>query len=370
MDTEKQFPNVTIVYLLWDEEPKRYLSDAIAGVMAQTYPKSSLRLLVIYNAHKPEHASQSAYIEEMLALHKDALPQTVYLPQKENLGFSGGNNAGMRWAMEHGSNYVFLHNADGLLAPACIEELVSAMESDVSIGVAQAMVLLYPETNLINSSGNEFHYLGFGYSRDYRVPIADCRVRNIEDIGYASGAALLMRTDLLARHGLWEEAYFMYHEDTDYSLRLRLLGFRAVVASHAIFFHKYSFAKSIQKYFWIERNRYVLLFLFYRLRTLAILLPMLLAVEIGLFFFSIKGGWWREKLRMYRYWLIPRHWRLWISKRHVIQDTRMRGDRALLEHSTAAILFQEPELTHPLIFWVANPLMRAYFLLVRLLVRW
>lgn len=370
MDTEKQFPNVTIVYLLWDEEPKRYLTDAIAGVATQTYPKSAMRFLVIYNSHKPETESQESYIKETLSAHQETLPEIVCLPQKENLGFSGGNNAGMRWAIEHESKYVFLHNADGLLGPACIEELVLGMENDASIGVAQAMVLLHPETNLVNSSGNEFHFLGFGYSRDYRVPIADCRITHIEDIGYASGAALLMRTDLLTLHGLWEEAYFMYHEDTDYSLRLRLLGFRAVVVPNAIFFHKYSFAKSIQKYFWIERNRYTLLFLFYRLRTIVLILPMLFAVEIGLFFFSIKGGWWREKLRVYAYWIRPAHWRMWTPKRRAIQRARILGDKALLHRSTAVILFQESEMMHPLIHFVANPIMRAYFFFVRLLVWW
>jgi len=233
------------------------------------------------------------------------------------------------------------------------------------------MVLLHPETDLINTSGNEYHYLGFGYGNDYRKNINDTSFKAVEDIGYASGAAIMMRTDLIKEYGFWDEDYFMYHEDTDYSLRMKMIGKRVVMVQDSEFFHKYQFAKSIQKYYWIERNRYTLLFLFYKWPTLLILLPMLLVLEVGLFLFSVKGGWAKEKMKVYAYWLKPENWKMWLKKRKEIQKTRIISDRQLLAGSVTGIYFQEKSVESPLLLYIGNPIMRLYYLVVvRLFVWW
>lgn len=359
------------MYLLWDQEPKRYLPDAIAGIQKQTYDHDLIEFLVVYNSHKPEHESQASYIESELEKHKEVLPHVTFLNQDTNLGFSGGNNLGKQWAIDHGFDYVFLHNGDGILAPDCIKELVFAMDSDLDIGVAQSLMLLHPETHLINSSGNNFHYLGFGYTDQYKRHVRELSLPKVKDIGYASGGAVMMRTDLLKEYGLWDEDYFMYHEDTDYSLRMKMVGKRVVIARDSVFYHKYQFAKSIQKYYWMERNRYTILFVFYKWRTLLLLTPILIPLELGLFLFSFKNGWWREKLRVYAYWLNPRNWKTWKPKRAFIQKRRTISDRVLLKDAVTGIYFQEKEFEHPIITLIANPIMNLYYrLIVRTLVRW
>lgn len=362
---------VAIVYLLWDEEPKKYLADAIQGTAAQTYPHHSIEFLIVYNSHKPEHPSQADYIREEIEKNKDRLPHTTILAQEKNLGFSGGNNLGLQWAIDHGFDYAYLHNGDGYMAEGCIKELAEAMDADASIGVAQSLMLLDPEKNLINSSGNKFHYLGFGYTDEYRTDINSINLPKIKDIGYASGAAVMMRTDLLLKYGLWDVDYFMYHEDTDYSLRMKMMGHRVALVSGSIFYHKYQFSKSIQKYYWMERNRYAVLFVFFKVPTIFLLLPIFIPLEIGLFLFSLKNGWWREKLKTYSYWIRPAHWKLWHKKRMYIQKNRIISDKELLKGAVSGIFFQDASVENPLLTYVGNPIMKWYYrLIIKTFVRW
>jgi len=361
---------VVIMYLLWDQEPKRYLPDAIEGVKKQTLDHDRIEFLIVYNSHKPEHSSQAEYIESELDKHKQDLPHVTFLNQSENLGFSGGNNVGMKWAIDHDFDYVYLHNGDGILHERCMEELVDVLDKDTTIGVAQSMMLLHPETDLINTSGNEFHYLGFGYGRDYRKVFDPQNYKRVFDIGYASGGAIMMRTELLEKYGLWEHDYFMYHEDTDYSLRLKMMGKRIVTVSTSLFYHKYAFTKSIAKYFWMERNRYTILFVFYKIPTLILLLPILLPLELGLLLFSVKGGWWKEKLNVYKYWLNYKNWKTWKPKRAYIQKHRTVSDRALLKGAATGIYFQEEAVESPLVDYVANPVMKVYHWILMRLVWW
>jgi GT2 family glycosyltransferase len=110
--------------------------------------------------------------------------------------------------MENCFDYVFFHNNDGFLAANALEPLVESMESDKSIGLAQSLMILHPETDLINSAGNSFHYLGFGFCDNYRTKISDFKKMQTHDISYASGAALLVSTNLIRQYGAWDETFF------------------------------------------------------------------------------------------------------------------------------------------------------------------
>ncbi len=363
-------PKVVIMYLLWDQEPQRYLADAIDGVKKQTYDHDDIEFLIVYNSHKPENESACPYIREQIAKHQDDLPHVTILEQQENLGFSGGNNLGMQWGIDHGFDYVFLHNGDGYLGSDCIAQLVKHMQEDNVIGASQALMLLHPDTDKINSAGNNIHFLGLGYCDLYTVPKADTDLPQVKDVGYLSGGAIMMRTDLLREYGLWDKDYFMYHEDTDYSFRLKIHGYRTVLISDAEFFHKYEFSKSIAKYYWMERNRHAFMLLFFKWPTLLLLAPMSIVFELALILYSLKGGWFRERLRVYAYWLNPSNWKLWLKKRARIQQERVVDDRVLVRSFVSIISFQEPGIQNPILTYIGNPMMTAYWFVVKRLIWW
>ena len=362
-------PKIAIMYLSYHSDP--HIDDAAAAFRRLTYPHDRIEIVIVDNPH-PEYGSSVGYIEEhVMPMSGREIPHVTLLPQKNNLGFAGGNNAGIRWAMEHGFDYVYFHNDDGFMIAGTLDPLVTAMESDKTIGAAQSLMLLYPDTDRVNSTGNVFQYLGFGFCGDYRKKVSDLFLPPIKDISYPSGAALLLRTDLLQKFGLWDEDFFMYHEDLEYGFRLRIAGYRTVLVRDSQFFHKYQFGRSIQKFYWMERNRFGVLLMFFRTPTLLLLLPMLLIMEIGLWLFALRGGWADTRAAVYRYWLQPKHWALWLAKRRRIQSIRTIRDRDLLADASPTILFQEKSMEHPLLTRVANPGMAVYYwVIVRGLIFW
>ncbi|HTM69169.1 MAG TPA: glycosyltransferase family 2 protein [Candidatus Binatia bacterium] len=296
-----------------------------------------------------------------------AYPWVSTAVSKENLGFAGGNNLIMRHAMEGGADYVYLLNHDTEVTPSFLTEAVQAAEADLKIGAVQSLLLLHPDKDLINSTGNAIHFLGFGYCLDYRRRLADWRPPSGEkEIAYASGAGVLYRVAALREAGLLDEELFLYHEDLDLGWRLRLMGWKNVLAPASVVHHKYEFSRSITKYYYMERNRYVVFLKNLRVWTLAVLALPLAAAEIALLAASVRSGWWREKLRVYGYFFKSRGWKHIASERKRIQSTRKVGDREIVRLFVPTIGYQE--VAGPFTKYVANPLMTAAWAVLRLLI--
>lgn len=361
---------VAIIYLCWSNEPFKYLANALSGLERQTYPKELVELVVVYNSHLPNEQSACSYLRQQIAEQQNSLPHTTILEQTANLGFVGGNNVGMRWAVERDFDYVFLHNADGCLAPRAMEELIMVMDRDKQIGAAQSLILLDPDRNLINSAGNNFHWLGFGYCNLYRQNRAELKSNEIRQVGYVSGAAMMMRIDLLKQHGLWDKDYFIYHDDLEYSLRLKSLGYNTVLAPGSVFYHQYKYSRNPDKYYLMERNRGILILTYYKLPTMLLLLPMFLSMELGLLVFSLSGGWFRQKIRAYNYWFSLANWRQVLAKRRQEQQRRKIGDRELLQLAVGRIVFAEASLDNWVLKYIANPLSGGYWWVIRKIIFW
>ncbi len=382
-------PRVAIIYLSFHSEP--YLPDLIPALEKVTYPKDQWTFVVVDNPHPTHGLSMKALERDVLSRSEKSLPKVVLLPQETNSGFSGGNNAGIRWALENGFDYIYLLNNDALPEPGFLEPLVAALEANGTIGCAQSLITLYPRTDLLNTSGNAFHFLGFGYSNDYLVPMTSIFIRDamngvstlrmrpsqhptphtLHPINYASGAGVMLRADLLKEYGLWDEDFWLYHEDLEYSMRLKMHGYSVVCVYDSVIGHKYEFSRSITKFQFMERNRYAVLLMFYKIPTLILLLPALLGVELAMLFFAWKGGWFQQKMLAYKAWLSPKFWRIWLAKRKTLQSTRTINDRTLLSQSTVGeILFQEASTSTPIVKYFANPLLSLYRRIVLLIVRW
>jgi len=363
-----KYPKVAVVYLSFHSEP--YLDDMISALKKITYPRERLELVIVDNPH-PEFGSSARSISEtVLPLANRELPSVTLLPQETNLGFAGGINVGISWALARGFDYVFLHNDDGFMAANGLEPLIAAMEEDKSIGAAQSLILLYPEMNLVNSSGNAFHYLGLGFCNNFRMNKESVHLSKIADSGYASGAAVLLRADLLNRYGQWDEDFFLYHEDLEYCLRLKIAGFRTVTVRDSIFYHKYNFSRNREKFYYIERNRPGLLLMFYKWPTLLLILPALILWEVGMLVFAVSHGWLDAKLKVYAYWLKLSTWRRWLVKRQKIQKIRTISDRELLSAAVSKIVFDEKILASPALKFVANPLLGFYWQIIKRFIFW
>ena len=295
----------------------------------------------------------------------DKWPWAEIVRLKENRGFAGANNVGMEKALEWEADYIYLLNQDTEVDPEFLTRAVGMAEERPTAGSVQSLLLLHPDRNLVNSWGNTIHFLGFGYSLGYRQPKTDVE-DGAQDIVYASGAAVLLRVEALRRVGLFDESLFMYHEDLDLGWRLRLNGWKNMLAPQSVVYHKYEFSRSISKFFFMERNRYLVLFQNLRSWSLIVLFPWLLLSEIALFILAVKGGWWREKGRVYGYLLNPKNWQQVSRKRRKVADIRRLSDQQIVKDFTSVIEFQD--FTGPFVEKVANPMMRFIWVIIRRLI--
>jgi GT2 family glycosyltransferase len=365
----EKFPRVAIVYLSYHSES--YLDDVVMALRNLKYPKDKIGFFVVDNPH-PEHGLSTRAIEiKLQSISGIDIPQVFYLPQDKNLGFAGGNNVGIDLAIEKDYEYIYLHNDDGFMATGAVQPLVQVMEQDPSIAVAQSLLLLHPETEYLNNAGNSFHYLGFGFCDEYRTKRKDWLAQRVKDIAYASGAACLVRSSLIKKFGVLDEDFWLYHEDLEWCFRFRGAGYRIVLVKDSVFYHKYKFARSIENFYFMERNRYGVMLIFFKLPTLILLLPMAIVLEIGLWLFAWRGGWIDKKQRVYKYWLKPKNIRIWLQKRNCFQKLRIVNDRYLLSYSSPGVYFQEKSVNTPLLKYFGNPVMTVYYwIVVKGLIRW
>jgi len=363
----EKFPKVAIIYLSYHSEP--YLEDVVESLKKISYPKNQVEFVIVDNPH-PEFGLSNKYIEQyILPLSEKELPHITYLPQLENKGFCGGMNVGLEWVITRDFKYAYLHNQDGYMEHNALQKIVAACEENLEIGAAQSLMLLKKNPSLINSSGNIFHYLGFGYVGDYKKNRNYISLKKIDDIGYASGGAILLRTDLLKKYGLKDEDYTSYHEDIEYSMRLRSVGYRVVAISDSIFYHDYEFGRNKDKFYFMERNRFGLLLTYYKFFTLLLFFPIGIVIEFGILFFALTQGWLKQKIKADVYWFRASSIKKWWKKRSNIQKNRKKADGFFLQFASAKIFFPEAGMNNPLLKYIANPLMIIYFFLIRKLIR-
>jgi N-acetylglucosaminyl-diphospho-decaprenol L-rhamnosyltransferase len=222
---------------------------------------------------------------------RSAAPRALVLEQRDNIGFAGGCNAG---AAASSAPILLFLNPDALPAPGCLAELRRIAVERPGWGAWQALVTMHAET-IINSAGNVAHFLGVGWAGGCGEPIARAPSEPTE-VGFASGAALVVRRTAWQRLGGFDERYFMYCEDMDLGLRLWLSGSGVGVAPAARVEHDYSFRKGERKWFLLERNRWWTVLSVYPGRLLMLLAPALLAAELAVLLTAARDGWLRTKL--------------------------------------------------------------------------
>lgn len=357
-------PRVAIIYIC--HKTVEYVPEVVAAIAALHYPKDRLALVFIPNG-SPDNVVEVIERDIQPRAGKD-LPPVILLNDGRNHGFGKGNNQGMRWAIDQGFDYVFLHNGDLTLDPEAINNLVELAEHDERLASVQCLVSYWHEHDKINVSGGMVHVAGYGFARDNGKKIGDVTLMNGEDIAYASGAATLYRVSALQKVGLLEEGFFMYHEDLELGMRLRFAGYRNVLCTKAKAFHDYSFRRNPMKFAWMELYRSIVVLAYYRLPTLLVFWPLLFAIELGTWAMALKGGWLKAKVWALAEWCKPRTWRLLFMMRARTRRLRTINDATFLTLVTGKILDQEGD--NLLMEKVINPVVDLSFRTLRLLIKW
>ena len=273
-----------------------------------------------------------------------------------NLGFAAGCNAGA--AVASGELLVIL-NPDAAPLPGFGAAIRRPWLQSRGWAAWQALVAEAGGTR-VNSWGNPVHFTGIVWAGGHGEPIATAPPAG--EVTALSGACLAIPLRTWRELGGFPAQFFLYHEDVDLSLRLRLRGGTLGIEPAAVVDHDYEFGAREHKWRWLERNRLAFLIRAYPTPLLFLLAPALLATELALLAVSLSAGWGRQKLAAnleFLRWL-PRL----LHERRQLQSTR-----TITAAEFASLL--TPDLDSPFISPLAQSLparlvLRTYWRLVRL----
>lgn len=257
-----------------------------------------------------------------------AAPIARLLRQRENVGFPAAANAGA--ALAEGELIVLL-NPDTVVAPGWGAAIRRPL--DDGRGWAAWMGLVTAGGGeFVNSAEGVVHFTAISWAGGDGEPISAAPSAPRE-VGFASGACLAVPAGGWRDCGGLDGDFFLYHEDVDLSLRLRLAGGVIGVEPAARADHDYAFAKGALKWRLLERNRWATIVRTYPGALLAVTLPALLATELALVVVAATGGWLGQKLLAWGdVWrALPRL----LRERREIQARRAVSARAFSDHLTA-----------------------------------
>ena len=200
---------------------------------------SSLQRLVVPPVPKP--IEYVVYDRASAAIHAtaDAGRRLVFIHNGGNIGFSAGNNVGVRYALARGgADYTLFLNNDMLIAPTAVSELVRCAESDPRIGATGATILDFREPELVQEAAGGTFAPWSGMVAMSQRGAARGTTRSGVPLDYVSGGCLFVRTSVLHEVGLLDERYFIYGEDQDYGIRVRRAGYRLAYCRVAEVWHR------------------------------------------------------------------------------------------------------------------------------------
>jgi len=193
---------------------------------------------------------------------REEFPEVAVIENGRNLGFTGGQNRGIQFALERGADFVWLLNNDTWVDPAALRRLVEVAQDDPRVGLVSSEIRFRDARDTVQFAGASIDL------RTLKIRYPEVSAGDIDSkyqVGeYVClwGTSLLMRCDLIRSIGLLNDEYFAYWEDTEYSVRSLQAGFRNVMCGRSIVYHAHAaVAEDGQRpphfYFYIVRNKWL-----------------------------------------------------------------------------------------------------------------
>jgi len=227
-DVEVNPPRVSIVILNYNGS--RDTIECLESIYSKLMYKS-FQVILVDNGSDPEDVSSlkkwigSSGVKREGNFEKEL----IFIESKENLGFSGGNNLGIRYALSRGADYIWLLNNDTVVTHHSLDSLVSVAEKEPKIGLVTSKVYCYDDPRKVQYNGKRVFYEGVDDSG------GDVEPRPVDVI---SGCSLLMKSAFLGKIGLLDEDYFLYFEDNDIFTRALKARWKAYYCPTSIVYHK------------------------------------------------------------------------------------------------------------------------------------
>ena len=236
-------PLVSVITLNWNG--LEVTTDLLRSIRQQnTYP--NIEVIVVDNASDkdPTQALQEIY------------PGVIVIRNDQNLGFSGGNNVGIRASK---GDFLFIINNDTEFTPGLIEGLLDVFAKYPDAGVASPKFHYFFNKGTIEYAGYQSVNIFTG-----RNGMIGCREKDegqYDETGptnYAHGGAMMVSRKVIEEVGLLHEGFFLYYEEFDWCNQIKKKGFRIYYQPRSLIYHKESMTtgkESPLKTYYITRNR-------------------------------------------------------------------------------------------------------------------
>lgn len=250
-----------VAIVILDYKNKKETLACLASIDALKLPDISLSIVLVNND------TDNTYAPEMFS----SVSPLKIINNSVNNGFSGGNNVGIAYGLQD-AEYIMLLNNDTIVGDTLVEELVSVLEKDQTIGLVSPKIYFakgfefHKQRYKKDELGNVLWYAGG--SMDWKNASGVHRGVDEVDIGqynelsetdFATGCCMMFRSEVIQKIGGFDERYFLYYEDSDLNERMKKKGYRIFYVPKAVLWHKNASStggsgSSLQDYY-ITRNR-------------------------------------------------------------------------------------------------------------------
>lgn len=173
--------------------------------------------------------------DNTVSIIESQYPSIILIASKTNDGYGLGNNKGISLALEHNAEYIFIINPDVVLSKTIYKDLCKIFDTDRSIGIVGSTII--DEKGMIWSQGGVIDSMRYsGGLINLGVSQKD-KKKGMIDVDYVSGTALMVKSEVFKKIGLFSKDYFLYYEDVDFSQRAKKTGFRLVINQYATVIH-------------------------------------------------------------------------------------------------------------------------------------
>lgn len=219
-----EVPTVAIIILNWNN-PTDTLA-CLRSVAALDYPAERLQVIVVDNGSTDDSAARI----------RTAYPDVTLIETGANLGYAGGNNVGIRHALAHGAEYIWLLNDDIIVAPDSLSQLIEVARQTSDAAFLGPKVYIKEDPGRILSVGGPL----VGGWQPIHCGLGEMDIgqyANVLDVDYLSGCALFANAKVIETIGLLDEDFFAYHEDTEWCFRAKRTGWRVLSVPCARVWH-------------------------------------------------------------------------------------------------------------------------------------
>lgn len=188
----------------------QFLDDFFRSVFNQTY--ENVEVIMVDNNSS----------DESVMFTRKTFPQVKIIENKENSGYAGGNNLGLKEAK---GEYIAISNNDTVLQPDLLEKLLEAYNEIPNLGAVQPMFKIASEQTKLDSCGSFWTNTGFNYHYGIYKEANLSKYNKNFPVYSLKGVFMLMPREIIEKVGLFDDDFWCYFEETDFCHRVWLAGF-------------------------------------------------------------------------------------------------------------------------------------------------